>query len=72
MNKYEKVTFITDLIRNVQGDILKKVDKLPEDWDGWELRQLVADYFTNAAFFTDNDKRRKKEYKNTVLVNNLI
>lgn len=45
MNKAEKKRFIRQLIRNVQNDLIEAVDRLPEEWDGIELRELIADRF---------------------------
>lgn len=44
------------------------VPHLPDEWDGHELRQLIADHF-NAASFTlkqKNYKKRYRDYKNFI------
>jgi hypothetical protein len=71
-SKEDKVIFINGLIDNVRNDILKKVDRMPENWDGWELRALIADYFNAANFGFSGNSKRKKDYKNTCIVDNLI
>lgn len=52
-------------------EILKTVDKLPENWDGVELRQFIADRFSDCVIKGILQGKRKKEYQNTMLVNNL-
>lgn len=70
MHKTQKVKFIRELIRNVQADIIKNVANMPDDWNGLELRLYIADKFAeNVAGHLD--ARRVREYRNTVLVQNL-
>ncbi len=71
MNKREKERFIKGLIHNVENHILDKIDQMPKEWDGFELRQLVVDYFQEVNWCKMN-RKRMKEYKNTVIVENLI
>ena len=71
MTLTQKKIFINGLIETVKIDILKNVDKFPENWDGFELRRIIADYFNKTAWMTMS-KKRKKEYNNEVIVNNLI
>lgn len=74
MTKIEQKRFIKDLCGNIESDIRSKIaaGKIPTEWDGHELRQLVADKAKEAAsrVMVDN-KRRRDEYENTVIVNNL-
>ena len=46
-----------------------KAGKTPADWDGHELRQLLADKFAEAT--SKLVPHRIRAYKNVVLVNNL-
>lgn len=73
MTKAGKKRFIRDLIKNTQGTILANIDKMPNEWDGIELRQYIADKFSESIYvpFTGNEKMRRREYKNEVLVRNL-
>lgn len=63
------------LIETLSASITSKLvsdianGKIPLEWDGYELRQLLADRFARAI--VKMTKRRKAEYNNTVLVNNL-
>lgn len=66
MDAFEKRRFIRAFVRNVQQQILGKVDSMPESWDSFELRQYIADSFSNEIIVMG--KRRKKEYDNDVTV----
>jgi hypothetical protein len=72
MTAAEKKRFIRDLIATVQKDVLAKVPAMPEEWDGHELRQYVADKFDGAtSHLIFRGGRRKRDYENEVLVRNL-
>jgi hypothetical protein len=78
MTKAEKETFIRELIGNVQRDILAKVEAMPEEWDGHELRRFIADKFDESAmtvgrkgFYGKPYAKRTRDYRNEVLVRNL-
>jgi hypothetical protein len=65
-----KRKFIKDLCNNVRDSILKNVERMPADWDGQELRELIADVFGGERGRLMTGKR-KRDYRNEVLVNNL-
>ena len=72
MTKQERIDFIAELCGNVTKELLDKVDKMPEEWDGIELRWLIAEKFSQVVFSQINvTRKRKHEYNNTVLVENL-
>jgi hypothetical protein len=56
----------------VRREIIKLIDngKIPEEWNGHELRQLIADKF-NYEKTQVMKGNRLKDYKNTVYLNNL-
>jgi hypothetical protein len=67
MTKADKRRFIRSLVDSIRREALAKVDLMPEDWDGHELRQYLADKF---AFETTRmlreNRRRWRNYRNTV------
>lgn len=74
MTHQEQTVFINELIKNVQGDIIKESNKYPEAWNGIELRWRIADVF-NRVVFGEIGKRsgkRYRDYHNTVIVKNMI
>lgn len=73
MTKEEKIYFIKTLIKNVQKEMLDKANNIPKNWEGCELRWYVADRFSKCVFgdLYGSYKKRKKNYRNDVLVNNL-
>jgi len=72
MNSEDKRRFVRELIENVTADILAKVNKMPDDWDGIELRQFIADRFADASFtWSEQTRKRHAGHRNECLVRNL-
>lgn len=71
MNKNEKINFIESILENTKKDILEQIDKMPEEWNGRQLRQYITDYANNNILWIRLDQKQKKEYKNDVIINNL-
>jgi hypothetical protein len=71
MDTLEKIKFVSDLCERISEKIIEQIGegRIPDDWDGIELRWLIAEHANQNARF--GDKRRKAEYDNTVIVNNL-
>jgi hypothetical protein len=66
----EKKRFIRELCDNVKRDLLNKAAQYPKEWDGIELRRLIARRF-NMAVMGDFSGKRKRNYENELLVRNL-
>ncbi len=73
MSKEDAARFVAELVGSVQGSILGLIErgKLPEEWDGHELRQLLADWFANQVGRHVMTGKRLRAYKNDVLTGNL-
>ena len=73
MTRTEQLDFIDSMIDTVKEQITFSFMKLPEDWDGVELRWYIAEKFQEIVWGDFKDKRTKryKDYANTVLVDNL-
>ena len=71
MTKREKEKLIKDLANNIANAVIEKIDDIPEEWDGLELRELVADKARYYSRYFSGNKKRYKNYKNEVLVRNL-
>jgi len=79
MTKEEKLQFIGELTASVKASIIDKVDDMPEEWDGIELRRYIADKFEEQVFSefrSDrvgglNRARRLHAYRNECLTRNL-
>jgi hypothetical protein len=70
MTRAEKAVFVDELVESVKQDVLMKFSQMPEEWDGIELRQYLADVFARSAHW-GNSKMRLRAYRNEVLVRNL-
>lgn len=69
MTKTERKKFIREYGKSLTDYVLKRVDKMPDNWDGIELRWYFAEVADDSSF--NKKSPRRKEYNNTVLVNNL-
>jgi hypothetical protein len=73
MNAIQQKRFVKELIKRVEEKIVADIDagKTPDEWDGVELRWLIGERFEDCIYKHTGGKRRKAEFDNTVLVNNL-
>ncbi len=72
MNLEEKRDFIKGLIEAVETEIMNKTGKMPETWDGYELRWYIKDKFSEVVWGDmRKSTKRKRDYNNTILVDNL-
>jgi hypothetical protein len=69
--KADKRQFVRELVAAVKDSILKDISagKVPVEWDGLELRWLLADRFREQALPLAS--HRKRQYNNERVVNNL-
>jgi len=73
MDIFVKKALVNSFITNLKKELMEAVEKCPEEWDGLELRWLLRDKAAEFVWYGMVDKRSKryKDYKNTVLVDNL-
>lgn len=76
MTRDEQRTFIRELMESVEIRLLNALEagKIPETWDGYELRELLYEHFDDArmrAMVEGKRSSRYRNYRNHVLVNNL-
>jgi len=70
MNEKEKEEFVTALIKKCKEDILKEIPIYPDEWNGIELRERIKDVYSQ-VIIGKMDRKRKMEYNNFCIVNNL-
>lgn len=72
MENSEKVQFVNALTDTIREKVLEEIKKgtIPENWDGIELRWLLADRAASVVM-SDRKGPRYKAYQNTVIVKNL-
>jgi hypothetical protein len=71
MNTNEKKEFISNLVAAVRDDLLNKVDAMPDEWNGIELRQLIADKFKEQTRADLMKGKRGRDFRNEVIVKNI-
>jgi cellobiose phosphorylase len=64
---------VHDLLDGVRAkmDELLSTGRVPEEWDGFELRWWLADTFQADTCKRPEDRRRHRTYVNEVIVRNL-
>jgi hypothetical protein len=73
MNRSDKKQLILSVCDSLREDLVKKIEYLPDEWDGHEIRKWIADYYTtNYVIGSSLIGRRLKDYKNDIIVKNLI
>ncbi len=72
MTPEDKREFITSLCNSVRDELLGKVDKMPEEWNGIELRRLIAEKFSyeqaNKRLW---NRKRVQDYNSAIYNENL-
>lgn len=74
MMRDEKARFIETLCDSVRDIALAHLDVMPEEWDGLELREYIADKFAVERYMAYDKKRYRKrlsDYRNERIVRNL-
>ena len=69
LKKKKHRDFIIHHIDFIKEDILSKIDRFPDNWEGLELRQYIADAFAVPKYSWSRDRRTN--YTNDTLVNNI-
>ncbi|MCR4302119.1 MAG: hypothetical protein NUV51_10950 [Sulfuricaulis sp.] len=54
-----KRQFIRSLTCSVSKSVCAAVDQMPADWDGYELRELLAELFANERMESMRKNRRR-------------
>ena len=72
MTREDQLRIINQMVSNATMTMEDGIysGRVPVEWDGIELRQWFADIVTR-GFPVPMSRSRRREYRNTVLVNNL-
>ena len=73
MDKQQKQEFISDFLNGMRDSAISKIDRMPDNWDGHEIRFYLAGKFgfEVSDLMRNKRSRRVKQFYNTILVNNL-
>jgi hypothetical protein len=68
MTRDEQIKLVMDFSSAIVCGVVKAIHdgKVPAHWDGFELRQILADKFASEC--RDMGRARKSDYKNTVAI----
>lgn len=73
MHKSQQATIVSQLLDSLRTDILEAIreGRVPEEWDGIELRQYIADKALENIVCCAMPRKRLKDYRNALVVRNL-
>lgn len=73
MTKREQKRFVQELMTSIKVETMEKINtgKIPETWDGIELRQFLADKFADAVARWQLLGKRKMDYEQAIIERNL-
>lgn len=71
MTKEEQLKFTTELVSSIHTDIQTHIlnGDVPDTWDGFELRQWLANKFNHST--RPMGKQRRAKFNNYILIHNL-
>lgn len=69
MNAAEKKAFIETICDRVRDEIIEKIPKMPEEWNGFQLRELVGEMFQREKM--NMSRRQRRDYHNDCYMYNL-
>lgn len=61
MDLRQRVDFVHDLVDAIKRDVVDRADRMPDDWDGEELRRYVADRFEGETNILARGKVRQNK-----------
>lgn len=73
LTRAEQQVLVHDLCQHLEQEIIQAIkhDRIPAEWTGHELRQLIADRALSQIAYMKMTPARAKAYRNDVAVNNL-
>ncbi len=74
MDRFNKQLFVNEIMNDISMDIIKDLDKIPENWDGKELRHFIlskAKDHLDADRFLNKKSYRYKKYREFMRGNDL-
>lgn len=76
MNRNEQEIFIRNLTSSIVNELIDKVQSgvIPDNWDGVELREILAEKFqheTRSDLLSKPRGKRWKDYRNEILIRNI-
>ena len=69
MSKEEQLRIAKEIAQCFSEDLIKMAENIPEEWDGFEIRQLALDYFIDQFSvnprhsFSNRRTKRRRDYE---------
>jgi hypothetical protein len=71
VTRSDQKKIVISMCDSLKEYLLERLDKVPEDWDGHELRYWFAARAHSEFRYRNMSRGRVREYNNTILVRNL-
>lgn len=74
MTAQQKAKFVRELTRSIAKSVIEKIPQMPKEWDGIELRWLIAQYAKDSTLnpqATSGGRKRFRDYENERITRNL-
>lgn len=67
MSKQAKIRLVKDITNRIRDEVVKLIrdERIPDHWDGIELRQLLADRFASLTLKGMTSPLRKRRFNRT-------
>lgn len=71
MTREEQLRIAHEIADTFAQDLIEMVNNIPEEWDGFEIRQLAIDHFTDQFGvnprhdFSNRRTKRRRDYEQT-------
>lgn len=71
MTREEHKQFVNEMCNTIKARLLNRIADVPEEWTGYELREWIKDTVKEVVPMGKLTGRRRRDYVNAVIVNNL-
>jgi hypothetical protein len=71
MDKASQTELLEELIDGMKYEMLTRIKNIPDNWDGFEIRQWIVDYAKTHIAWKEMDKSRKRAYNNDITIRNI-
>jgi hypothetical protein len=70
LSNLNRKNLVNELVKQIAEEVIASIPKMPENWDGVEIRQFICDK-AKAVLNPRMTNARKSQYKNNLVVRKL-
>jgi hypothetical protein len=72
MDKQNQKRIIKEICKGIEEKMIQNLNNVPEEWDGFELRQWTSDIVKYQINNQPLKGRRKKDYEHVIFSKNMV